>query len=66
MEDTVTRNARDLLEAGEDFVIAKVVDTNGSTPRKKGAWCRKRQLASSYSNKYEFRPRSRKLAGACR
>lgn len=29
---------RDLIEAGEDFVIAKVVDTHGSTPRKKGAW----------------------------
>lgn len=29
---------RDLIEKGEDFVIAKVVDTQGSTPRKKGAW----------------------------
>lgn len=28
---------RDLIEKGEDFVIAKVVDTQGSTPRKKGA-----------------------------
>ena len=29
---------RDLIEKGQDFVIAKVVDTQGSTPRKKGAW----------------------------
>ena len=29
---------RDLIEKGQDFVIAKVVDTHGSTPRKKGAW----------------------------
>lgn len=28
---------KDLIEQGEDFVIAKVVDTQGSTPRKKGA-----------------------------
>ena len=28
---------KDLIEKGEDFVIAKVVDTEGSTPRKKGA-----------------------------
>lgn len=28
---------KDLLEKGEDFVIAKVVDTQGSTPRKRGA-----------------------------
>ena len=30
--------AKDLIEKGEDFVIAKVVDTSGSAPRKKGAW----------------------------
>ena len=29
---------KELIEKGEDFVIAKVVDTQGSTPRKKGAW----------------------------
>lgn len=29
---------KDLIERGEDFVVAKVVDTMGSTPRKKGAW----------------------------
>ncbi|GAB1475664.1 XdhC/CoxI family protein [Bacillota bacterium] len=28
---------RELIEKGESFVIAKVVDTRGSTPRKKGA-----------------------------
>ncbi|WP_027400424.1 XdhC family protein [Anaerovorax odorimutans] len=28
---------KDLIEKGEDFVLAKVVDTIGSTPRKKGA-----------------------------
>jgi len=37
MADEVTREARDLLEAGRDFVIAKIVDTKGSTPRKSGA-----------------------------
>jgi xanthine dehydrogenase accessory factor len=29
---------RGLIEKGESFVVAKVVDTKGSTPRKKGAW----------------------------
>lgn len=29
--------AKDLIEKGEDFVAAKVVDTSGSAPRKKGA-----------------------------
>lgn len=29
---------RSLIEEKEDFVLASVVDTNGSTPRKKGAW----------------------------
>lgn len=38
MSDKIIYFARDLLEKGEDFVIAKVVDTTGSTPRKKGAW----------------------------
>lgn len=38
MSDKTIYFARDLLEQGEDFVIAKVVDTAGSTPRKKGAW----------------------------
>lgn len=38
MDKKVIYFGRDLIEAGEDFVIAKVVDTHGSTPRKKGAW----------------------------
>ena len=38
MSEKIIYFARDLLENGEDFVIAKVVDTQGSTPRKKGAW----------------------------
>ena len=33
----ITYFGKDLIERGEDFVIAKVVDTQGSTPRKKGA-----------------------------
>jgi len=32
------KKAKDLIEKGEDFVIAKVTDTQGSAPRKKGAW----------------------------
>jgi xanthine dehydrogenase accessory factor len=38
MDAKVIYFARDLIEKGEDFVIAKVVDTAGSTPRKSGAW----------------------------
>ena len=38
MADKVIYIARDLIERGEDFVMAKVVDTHGSTPRKKGAY----------------------------
>ncbi|KNZ43427.1 XdhC family protein [Acetobacterium bakii] len=34
----IIRIGRDLIEAGEDFVVAKVIDTVGSAPRKKGAW----------------------------
>lgn len=37
MSQKLSYFARDLIEQGEDFVIAKVVDTQGSTPRKKGA-----------------------------
>lgn len=37
MAQKVSYFARDLIEQGKDFVIAKVVDTQGSTPRKKGA-----------------------------
>ena len=37
MSEQLSYFARDLIEQGEDFVIAKVVDTKGSAPRKKGA-----------------------------
>lgn len=39
--------AKELIENGEDFVIAKVVDTKGSAPRKKGAWLLMRKDGSS-------------------
>ncbi len=34
----VVRIGRELLEKGEDFVLAKVMETVGSTPRKRNAW----------------------------
>ena len=37
MAEKLSYFARDLIEKGEDFVVAKVVETKGSTPRKKGA-----------------------------
>lgn len=37
MSEQLSYHARDLIEKGEDFVVAKVVDTKGSAPRKKGA-----------------------------
>lgn len=37
MSQKLSYFARDLIEQGEDFVIAKVIETSGSTPRKKGA-----------------------------
>lgn len=37
-----------LIERGEDFVIAKVVDTQGSTPRKKGAFLLMKQDGTRY------------------
>jgi len=39
---------RELIERGEDFVIAKVVDTQGSTPRKKGAVLLMKQDGTTY------------------
>jgi len=39
---------RDLIEKGESFVIAKVVETTGSTPRKKGAWLLMREDGTRY------------------
>lgn len=37
MSEQLSYFARDLIEQGEDFVVARVVETSGSTPRKKGA-----------------------------
>jgi len=37
MSEQLSFFARDLIEKGEDFVIARVVETKGSTPRKSGA-----------------------------
>ncbi len=34
----VVRIGRECLERGEDFVLAKVMETVGSTPRKRNAW----------------------------
>ena len=31
-------HAKDLVEKGESFVVAEIVDSMGSAPRKKGAW----------------------------
>ena len=39
---------RELIEKGQDFVVAKVVDTQGSTPRKKGAWLLMQQDGTRY------------------
>lgn len=37
MSQQLSYFANDLIEQGQDFVIARVVETEGSTPRKKGA-----------------------------
>lgn len=34
----VVRIGRELIERGDDFVLAKVMETAGSTPRKRNAW----------------------------
>ena len=47
MSEQLSYYARDLLEQGQDFVIAKVVDTKGSAPRKKGAVMLMRQDGST-------------------
>lgn len=44
----IVKIARDLLEEGEAFVVAKVVDTHGSTPRSKGAWLLMQQNGESF------------------
>jgi len=38
MKDRSVFFATELVENGEDFVVARVVGTDGSTPRKSGAW----------------------------
>jgi len=48
MSNKIVYIARDLLEKGEDFVVAKVVGTEGSTPRKKGAWLLMRKDGTRY------------------
>ncbi|MCI7146386.1 MAG: XdhC/CoxI family protein [Clostridiales bacterium] len=37
MANKIAYKARDLIELGDDFILASVVETEGSTPRKKGA-----------------------------
>ena len=44
----IVKIARDLLEDGKSFVVAKVVDTHGSTPRSKGAWLLMEESGDSY------------------
>ena len=39
---------RELIRGKEDFVLASVVDTSGSTPRKKGAWLLMRKDGTCY------------------
>jgi len=39
---------RNLIKNGENFVVAKVVDTQGSTPRKKGAWLLMKENGERY------------------
>jgi xanthine dehydrogenase accessory factor len=38
MSQKIQYFAKDLLEQGKGFVLASVIDTAGSTPRKSGAW----------------------------
>ncbi len=38
MEKKLTDIARELLADQEDFVVSRILDTAGSTPRKSGAW----------------------------
>lgn len=46
----IVKIGKDLIEKQENFVIAKVVDTQGSTPRKKGAWLLMREKWCSVWN----------------
>lgn len=38
MRKAVIQRGKELLEQGQGFVLAKVLETSGSTPRKSGAW----------------------------
>jgi xanthine dehydrogenase accessory factor len=38
MNQKIIYHGRDLIENGRDFVVAKVTDTCGVSPRKRGAW----------------------------
>ena len=38
MSNKIIYHARTFLENGQDFVIAKIINTEGHTPRKEGAW----------------------------
>ncbi len=44
----IIKLGKKLLADGESFVIARVVDTEGSTPRKKGAWLLMRRDGRRY------------------
>ena len=37
MSQKVIYHGRDMLEQGESFVMCKIINSEGSTPRKKGA-----------------------------
>ncbi|MHC1721807.1 MAG: XdhC family protein [Aminipila sp.] len=48
MKTNIMELAKELIKNGEDFVVAKVVDAKGSTPRKKGAWLLMRKNDKSF------------------
>jgi xanthine dehydrogenase accessory factor len=44
----ILKLGKDLIDSGEDFVVAKVMETSGSTPRKRGAWLLMRNDGRAY------------------
>lgn len=44
----IIKLGKELIASGEHFVVAKVMETSGSTPRKKGAWLLMRQDGHPY------------------
>ena len=44
----ILKLGKELIDSKEHFVVAKVMETSGSTPRKKGAWLLMRQNGSTY------------------